>query len=73
MSVELVKAEKGDVSKAKWNGKIIGDYLGVVPLNPIIEGFQHDRYDWSLINLLVGKAIPYHEVSLYKGLTNWCG
>ena len=73
LNVELVKTEKGDVSKAKWNGKIIGDYLGVVPLNPIIESFRHDRYDWSLINLLVGKAIPYHEVPLYKGLTNWCG
>ena len=43
LNVELVKTEKGDVSKAKWNGKIIGDYLGVVPLNPIIENFRHDR------------------------------
>ena len=68
--MKLVKTEKGDVSKAKWNGKIIEDYLGVVPLNPIIENFLHDRYDWSLINLLVGKAIPYDEVSLYKGHTN---
>ena len=42
------------------------------PNDLIIENFRHDRYNWNLINLLVGRAIPYHVITLYKCLTNWC-
>ena len=58
LSIELVKTEKGDVSKALWKGRILGDYIGGVPMNPIIENFRHDWYDWNQINLLVGRAFP---------------
>ena len=34
--------------------------------DPIIESFPHDKYYWSFINPLVGKAIPYHEVYCKK-------
>jgi len=54
----LVKTEKGDISKALRKGRTVGDCVWEVPVNPIVESFRHNNYDWNLINLLVGRAIP---------------
>jgi len=66
LNIELVKIEKRVVSKALWRGKNHRRLYG---------RSRNELNHWKLpqwINLLVGRVIPYQEITLYKGLTNWC-
>ena len=40
----------------------------------LYENFSltNNKYKWQKINLLVERAAPYKNFTIYPGLTNWC-
>lgn len=73
LRVVLEKREKGDTPVLQWKGTTVGECTNAPYISQTIDNFQHDRFDWSKINLLVERASPYMNFTFYKGLTNWCG
>ena len=72
LKVQMEKTEKGDVPMLKWKDLTIGEYTGSLHINEVIRKFQLNKYNWQKINLLVERAAPYKNFTIYPGLTNWC-
>lgn len=66
------KKGEGEVCIVKWKGTTVGEFKGALPIEPIIENFKREKYDWSKINVLAEKTAPLDEYTLYEGLTHWC-
>ena len=73
LRVVLEKREKGDTPVLQWKGTTVCESTNAPYISQAIDNFQHDRFDWSQINLLVERASPYMNFTFYKGLTNWRG
>ena len=72
LEFKMANTEKGEACLALWKGKTVGVFKGALPIEPIIDNFRQERYSWNKINLLVEKAAPLKEFTLYQGLTNRC-
>ena len=52
----------------QWKGTTVGECTNSPYISQAIDNFQHDRFEWNKINLLVERASPYMNFTFYKGL-----
>ena len=73
MTIGLKKTGKGDVQILQWKGQEVGEIIGRFQTEETIKKFQQHQYNKSWILALVNKETPLRNLTLYQGLTNWCG
>ena len=62
---------RGDVSSAKWKDIELGAYNGPKPLSSNSDKIRYGEYNLKYVNILIEKAAPYQNFTLYPGLSYW--
>ena len=69
----LKKTEKGETYSLKWKQIDIGEYTGRGNPQPIIDKIKAHNFEQKLLYVLINKDTPLNRLTLYDGLSNWCG
>ena len=63
--------DRGDVYWTKWKEIEKEEYTGPKVLFFAAYRIQSGEYDLKYFNVLTEKAAPYHNFTLYPGISNW--